>query len=500
MPHELIFARGSLADRRRQQLEASVNRIFPQTLVCILLCLATTKAQDRVSYRVEYSTQTTGRLHVVIMPPKPSAISLVLIIPRAIPSGYGQQFYDRYIENVKATSATNERLRVEREDGPRWRIATGAVKVEYDVDLVRHEREITSVADASKARPDYVGLLGYSVLGFLEGTENSPVRLEIAGPNDWPIFTTLGPKAPLDRTKTTAEAKNFFGLADSQIAMGPALQIRRLEGPLPLYLISYAETETDLNKHGEIIADAFRKTLDYFGDAPFENYTAYIEFLKPVSNQHEYGFSMEHLNSSTYFLGVDRAVTSKTPTQDLERDRYNFVHHISHSWIPKQVYGTGYLPFTWELAPQIETIWFNEGFARFVAIEALTDPMPANEGRDSRRRRFEAFRQTLANTPAFIRNMPVLELSRVGSVMYSSDFRVGRTLFCKGALMAEEMDQKIRARTNGKKRLRDSLLSLVKWGLGSGRAFRTQELPGLIAKPVGVSEQEIREIMERWLH
>ena len=95
--------------------------------------------------------------------------------------------------------------------------------------------------------------------------------------------------------------------------------------------------------------------------------------------------------------------------------------------------------------------------------------------------------------------MPLLELSRVGSLMYSADFRIGRTLFGKGALMALEIDQKIRERTNGKKRLRDSLRSLVKWGEHSGRAFRHEELPGLIAKPVGLDEREVSEIVQRWL-
>ena len=125
--------------------------------------------------------------------------------------------------------------------------------------------------------------------------------------------------------------------------------------------------------------------------------------------------------------------------------------------------------------------------------------MPVVESRESRRRRYNGLRQTLARIPEFIRIMPLLELSRVGSVMYSTDFRVGRTLFIKGGLMAEEMDQKIRERTNCKKRLHDSLIGMVKWGQQSGRPFTTEELPGLIAKPVGVSEQEIREIMQRWL-
>jgi predicted metalloprotease with PDZ domain len=337
------------------------------------------------------------------------------------------------------------------------------------------------------------------VLGYLEGWENLPIRLEVYGPDGWPVFTTLAPKSPADKTHTSADASNFYALADSQVAMGPTIQVRRLEAPVPLFFVCYAEVESDLNKEAQAFADAFRKVLEYFGDAPFQHYTAYIEILKPITDQHEYGFSMEHLDSSTYFLGVDRAITSTTPPEQIERDRFNFAHHVAHSWVPKKVYGTGYLPFTWELAPQIDTIWFNEGFARYIAIEALSDPMPEIEGRQFRQRQFDSCRKTLAAMPEFIRRMPLQELSRVGSFVYSEDFRTGRTLFSKGTLMAAELDQKIRERTKGKKRLRDSLRSLVKWGERSGRAFRTEELPGLIAKSVGVNEHEIAEIVQRWL-
>ena len=63
----------------------------------------------------------------------------------------------------------------------------------------------------------------------------------------------------------------------------------------------------------------------------------------------------------------------------------------------------------------------------------------------------------------FIRNMPLLKLSRVGSLMYSEDFRTGRTLFSKGALMAEGIDEVIRQKTGGKKRLRDSFHAMMSW-------------------------------------
>jgi predicted metalloprotease with PDZ domain len=459
-------------------------------------------AQQTITYRVEYSAPANPLVHIAIRPIAAKKGPVTLIIPRAIPSGYAQQFYDRYVRDVKASNASGASVKVVRDDGPRWLIGDAAAEVnqvEYDVDVVRLEREIFDASAASKVRPEYVGLLLYTLLGYLEGSENSSITLEIKGPAGWPVFTTLEPKVPADKTTTVASARDFYALADSQIAMGPKLEIRKLQAPLPLYLIAYHEVESDLDRHGEIFADAFRKVFAYFGSAAFDHYTGYIEILKPLSEQHGYGFSMEHLDSSTYFLGNDRAISATTPPDQLGRERFNFAHHISHSWIPKRVYGANYLPFTWELAPLIDTIWFNEGFARYVAMEALSEAMPEKDGEQYRTRTLEGLRRTIQSMPSFIREMPLLELSKVGSLLYSEDFRIGRTLFAKGGLMAADMDQRIRERTSGKKRLRDSLRAMVQWGEQSGRAFRIEELPALIAKPVSVSEREIKEVMDRWL-
>ena len=45
-------------------------------------------------------------------------------------------------------------------------------------------------------------------------------------------------------------------------------------------------------------------------------------------------------------------------------------------------------------------------------------------------------------------------------------------------LMAVEMDQKIREHTHGKKRLRDSLRAMVKWGEQSHGHFRLRNFQG----------------------
>src|SRR5260370_35313009 len=143
---------------------------------------------------------------------------------------------------------------------------------------------------------------------------------------------------------------------------------------------------------------------------------------------------------------------------------------MAHSWIPKHAYGLGYLPFEWEMAPIIDTIWFNEGFARYAAIEALAEAMPEKESQIYRRQQLDRLRGILDGAPPLIRRMALEDLSRAGSFLYSEDFRVGMNLFSPGALMAAEMDDFLRARPQGKKSSGNALRYLFHWRYDNDRA------------------------------
>jgi predicted metalloprotease with PDZ domain len=454
---------------------------------------------DAVAYRVELARAGDTSVAVSLTLPTPAEGPVTLVIPRAVPMGYSQQPYDRYVSEVTAAAEDGAALAVEREEGPRWRVGTPGARVRrlaYRVDLARMEREILGAADSSRARPGYVGLLGYSVFGYLEGWESRETRLEVEAPPDWPVFTTLAPAAPPPLGRATAAAADFYALADSQLAMGPALEVLRVESRVPLYLAAYAEGPVDLPFTGSLVTRALDALVGYFGSAPFPHYTAHLELLKPLSPDHEYGFSMEHLSSSHYFLAADAGVTPGSPELQRRRVLFNFVHHVAHAWIPKRAYGAGYFPLSWELAPLLDTIWLSEGFARYIAIEALADAMPEAEGLAYRKAMLDSLREALAGVPAFIREMPLVELSRIASTRYSEDFRTGRTLFSRGALLAAELDERIRTTSGGRKRLRDFLRHLVEWRATNRRGFRVDELPALVHAATGV---QTAEVWERWL-
>jgi predicted metalloprotease with PDZ domain len=468
--------------------------------IALLFAPVVTGAQARMEYGVQYARADESRIRVSIELPEPLAGPQPLIMPRAIPMGYGEQPYDRFVENLRAYGAGDQVLAVERTDGPRWTLGKAGAKlrrVAYDVDLARMEREVLNGGDASKVRPKYAGLLGYSVFAYIEGQEDKPIRLRVDGPKDWPVFSTLAPAAPPANGSVTAEAADFYALADSQIVMGPAVVFAKLDGPVPLFVTTYSEGEADSQLLGNLGLEAFRKVIAYFGSAPFRHYSIVQEFLKPIASDHQYSLSMEHMQSGTFTLDVKLGITAASNESEKIRVLFNFAHHIAHSWIPKRAYGEGYFPFRWELAPVFDSIWFSEGFAQYAAMDALADALPETEAAKFRERMIEMrFRQNLAAMPAFLRQMPLIEVSRIASTRYGEDWRTGRTVFSRGGLMAAEMDARIRKRTQSRKGLRDALQHLMVWSAKEKRAFRIEELPTIFKEATGV---ETRDILEKWL-
>ncbi len=468
-------------------------------LLIVLVTAPGRAAEAPVRYQLQYADPALKKAHVLVTLPVAAEGPQTFVIPRAIPSGYGEAPYDEFVESVQAFSPNGDRVDVSRAEGPRWTLGgpvSRVSRVEYDVNIGAMEQAIISASDTSKARDRYLGLLGYSVFGYIDGHEASAIELAIDGPAGWPILTTLAPVAPAAQEHSAAHAADFYALADSQIMMGPALQLRRVEGRVPLYVAVYAEGPIDLELESRIARDALDRTLAYFDSTPFSHYTVHRELLTPISPRHSYGFSMEHLESGTFYFPADRGLTSSSPDDARDRVRFNLLHHMAHSWIPKRSYGEGYLPFTWELAPLIDTVWVNEGFARFAAIDMTADAMDADAGTAYRRRALDNLKRLLADMPAFIQRMSLVELSRVSSTRYSSDFRTGQSVFARGALVAAEMDDRIRERSEGRMRFRDALRGLVEWTRKNQRAFRIDEIPTIVSAATGV---DVKGIQDRWL-
>ena len=236
--------------------------------------------------------------------------------------------------------------------------------------------------------------------------------------------------------------------------------------------------------------------IDYFGSAPFSHFTVVQELLRPISARHNYNYSMEHLLSATFYLSEDRGVTALTEPFEIERTRFNYAHHFAHAWIPKRLSGAGYRPFNWELAPVIDTIWFSEGFAQYLAMAALAERLPDDEKKAYLAELIQQrFRDNLDNAPSFSKKMSLVELSRSASTLSSHDFRTLRNISSRGGMMAVEMDALIREKSGGTKTLREGLRYLMRWSEREHRPLDMAELPALLEQAVGV---DTAPILRQW--
>lgn len=412
-----------------------------------------------------------------------------LIIPRSAPGYYGVVFYDNYLSSIKGYDENEKVVTVMRGDGPRWIIgdsSSGVLHISYEMDLRKMENEESVGASVSKIRPNYVGLLGYSVFGYIDGFEATKIQLNIKAPEGWPVFTTLSPKIPLDKTQMEVAVLNFDLLADAQIMMGSALEVKRFDdGPVPLYVVQYAETNSSIDKWGKSAVLSLKLLKQYFGQIPFPYYTVYVEYLKPLDAKHTYNVGMEHSNSFSAVMNASNATTKIADSVFLKRGQLFILHHIAHAYIPLRCYGKGYRPFAWEMAPVINTIWFNEGFIVYIAQQLLhnTNVMPV-------------FEKRLQDTPAFIKNISTQNLSELASTQYSTDPRIGSQITARGVLLANDLDNYIREKTNNKKSLRNALLYLYNWSQREKKAFTIEEMPGIFKQATGVN---VNVIFDKWM-
>jgi predicted metalloprotease with PDZ domain len=461
-----------------------------------LACAA--RAGDELHYQLTYARSSPREVSVRLTLPHPLAAPVTFVMPRTYPGGYAQLGYDGFVVNLTATGALGKPLSTEKDvDAPRWLLGKrGEVvsSLSYHVDVARMEQGLHDAVSTSKVRERYAALLGYSVFGYVEGVENQAISLTVESPQGWPLLLTLAPDFPQRGGPASAQAADYYDLADSQILMGPDLKVSKLEGTIALFMAVYAEGAVDAALEGRLAREALDRVQAYFGDQPIPQYTVQLELLRPLPG-HAYGFSQEHISSGTFSLSVDAALQEDSAQSLKDRTRFNFAHHMAHSWIPKRTYGVGYRPFSWEMTPVMDTIWFNEGFGRYAAIAAIAAGLPPAEGEAFRRAQLQSLQAVVDEAPSFIRRMPLDVLSREASFLYSADFRTGKNVFARGALMAAQMDERIGAQSKGARSLKDALRWLLRWSAEHQQAFQSDNLPGYFATATGV---DVADIYHHW--
>lgn len=436
---------------------------------------------DILKYSLRHNEQTKN-VTVTIEFDSINTQSQYLLIPRSAPGTYEITDYPSFIENIEAVTLNDSIIKGQRGRGSIlfFRHNTIVNKVSYDVNIVKMEAELKGGFASSKIRDNYLGILGYSVFATIPGFEDKQIELTISSDAEWPVFTTLQPT--VNRTnKLNLSVPDYAKLVDAQYLLGNDVQVFKVkDAEIPFFVAAYAETKINIQEIGRRGLLSLQGLSDYFGYLPMPHYTICYEFLKPYSEEHSYGFYMEHLNSMTASTTIPYAITEYEPKANI----FGIIHHMGHSWIPLRSYGKGYRPFDWGSAPIIETIWLNEGFIWYVTSIITESPNT-----------IDFFNRIIENAPSYIKEKSLKELSQLGSSQYSGDFNIGRNLYSRGALMAYEMDNEIKKATNNKKTFKDALIGLLNWTKQKDRAFEYNEIETILSESSGL---DLSKIWLKW--
>ena len=458
-------------------------------IVLFYLCCCVLNTSAQISYSVTYMDSLSSRIKISIQLAKERRAPVSFVIPRSIPGAYSIIKYDGFIEQLYAISAKGEKFAMTKDgnDAPRWYYAdTGKsiIGIEYEMNLKKMEGRLAP-SEASIIRPGFAGILNYSIFGWIDGTEQESVQCTVKTFDQWPVFTTNQPTLSVSKGALTFKADNYYTLADGQIFMGTRLRVKEFKGIVPLFIASYCQTGDEyLDDYGKQGTMSLEILHNYFGELPFKQYSILLRKALPLEPGSVPPFGMEHLQSSTFFGDTSEFRAQAMSQQDVIGTMATYLHHMAHAFLPLRCYGDAYRPYVKEMPPIINNIWFNEGFMWFLPYEEL-----------KLERLKQRFYTNTCEAAPLIKKMSLQELSQEASLMYATDFRLGKAVFSRGAMMAIEMNNYIKEKSEGKKSMKDVLRFLYYWSKENKRPFAMAEFPLLINKACGI---DLSTIYNKW--
>jgi predicted metalloprotease with PDZ domain len=455
-------------------------------LILLQVCLL---SSAQVSYTITYRDSSSKTIKVSIQPATQIKAPVSFVMPRSVPGAYGISIYDQFVRNIYAITSDGKKhlMNKDRRDAPRWYYNdTGKLvyRIEYEMDLDRMERKIAP-GDASILRPGFAGLLNYSILGWIDGKAEEAVQCSVETFSNWPIFSTNDPSLSLSKGYLTFSTTDFYALADGQLFLGDRFHVKEFKGIVPLFVASYCETADEyLDDYGkqELIAMGILK--DYFGELPFQHYSIMLRSAIPLEPGNFPALAMEHLQSSSFFGDTSEVRRAAMSPQDLMKTIPTYLHHMAHAFIPLRCYGDTYQPRVMEIPPIINNIWFNEGFMWYIVYDTLKQESWKT-----------IFNTSVYNTSPLIKKMSLQQLSQTASTMYAVDFRIGRSIYSRGALMAMEINEYLKSKTGGRKSMKDIYRYLWQWANENKRAFTMEEFPKLISQACNI---DLTAIYQKW--
>jgi predicted metalloprotease with PDZ domain len=450
-------------------------RLLAFFLLATVAASAQPKRLPTVDYHVGFKNPRSEKFQVSATLGNITSDTLLFHFPIWAPGAYELVYFGRFVEDMRATSATGKSLVVIRRDPSTFAIVGVAPGTRLDYRV----RDIESLPNAlwfclSDIEPTLAYAVGSALFGYPAGYKDVPYSLEIDIPNGWDLAI------PLDESpekKGRFIASDYDELVDAPLQAGRLRNLDFVAGGKPHRIAIWSPRPLADSVTADMI-ETTRRVVNiisgFFGEMPYDRYIFQMFLVDAKPSESIYG-ALEHRNSSTYRWPIARGIPSYGLTSII-------AHEYWHVWSPKRVHVSQLGPFDYQQPPRTNSLWFAEGLTEYYANMLLMrngmySPNAIHEDLE------------LAVRSMHGRPQPI-SLGAVSIGWCDLGINTTMKLYTTGPIIGLLLDAAIRSQTDNRRSLDDAMRAINEEYGKTGKTFEDEDLIPMIERATGASLEE----------
>ena len=453
--------------------------MFKFLLACSFSLLAANLfAEEMYRYNVNLNDVQDDKISVSLSTPSISAETIAFHFPATIPGTYATEDYGRLVSDFVAKDAKGNNLPVTKEKNNTFiisnatQLATISYKVEDSFDAGLKKNKIFEPAGTNiEAGKNYI-FNNSGFFGFFEGMEKMPFELSFQKPADFYGATAMPQLASPTPTMQNMRAKDYHQLVDCPILFAVpdtiGFNVNNTRVLLAVHAQSGKKMAPDIYEKMKASMEAIARFLP---ELPVKNY-AFLIYVVDFSKEGKMltgkmsvtdaitiaskfigkGFgALEHGNSSLYYM-PDFAVEGME-IKDQMKDVA--IHEFMHIITPLGLHSEHIGNFNYTNPVMSKHLWLYEGITEYFAglIQVQAGLMSMDKyvnsllvGKIKAGERFPATKMSMTEMSA--------------NVLAKKYHRQYNHVYDRGAVLGLLLDIEIIRLTEGKKTLKDVILTL----------------------------------------
>lgn len=434
------------------------------------------------------------QIHVTIVPPSINGDSVIFRFPKTVPGTYSTDNYGRLLSDLTPLNRKGIALDYYKLDSNTWVIknAQELDKIMYSVnDTFDTEGELgifsPSGTGFDSQNQSYLLNL-HALLGYFEGYQNQPYRIEIQRPKTIIPGTSLNLVKTIEDQSTLTDVfstERYFEVTDNPVLYAvpdtASFKVDNMEVLIDVFGENGSHSATSIKP---VIEKTIRAQKKYLGDIDnTPKYSILLYLSDDQKNDARGSGALEH-HTSTVAVFPESMSSEKLNKALTDVISHEFFHILT----PLNIHSEEIHNFDYNDPAMSKHLWMYEG-----VTEYFSQLFQINQGLVEKKDFFKAMADKIATSKQYNDSLSFTHFSRnILDKEYNESFY---NVYQKGALIAMTLDLIIREQSGGNKGLLDVMKELSE-KYGKNHPFKDNEL---LTEIEHLTYPEVKEFFDLYL-